>query len=66
MIGRILGTTLEQLNKVEKKDDEAKTPIDATLIELDLRLTLNIFLNLIIFNNDDPSFASEFLNDRFI
>lgn len=51
---------------MERKDDEGKTPINCTGVEFNLRLTLNVFMNLLIQNNDDPSLAKELLNDRFI
>jgi hypothetical protein len=57
---------LDLINKVERKDDEAKTPINSTDVELHLRLTLNVFMNLIVYNNDDASTRAELLNSRFI
>jgi hypothetical protein len=66
IFGRLIGTMLDQLNKVERKDDEAKTPVNSTEIEFYLRLTLNVFMNMLIYNNDDPSLAIELLNNRFI
>lgn len=66
IFGRLIGTMLDQLNKVERKDDEAKTPVNSTEIEFYLRLTLNVFMNMLIYNNDDPSLATELLNNRFI
>jgi hypothetical protein len=66
VIGRNLAQALDRLSKLEKRDDEAKTPIKSTETELDLRLSLNIFMSLLIYNNDDPSLATELLCDRFI
>ena len=53
----ILYLLLEKLNSVDRKSfgNEYK-------LEHELRLTLNILCNFMIYNNEDPSVAREFTN----
>ena len=53
----ILYTLLDKLNKVERKVN-----IMEVQLEHELRLTLNMLVNFMIYNNDDPSVAREFTN----
>ena len=56
-LNMILYLLLEKLNNVDRKSfsNEFK-------LEHELRLTLNILCNFMIYNNEDPSVAREFTN----
>ena len=56
-LNMILYTLLDKLNKVERKVN-----INEVQLEHELRLTLNMLINFMIYNNDDPSVAREFTN----
>lgn len=53
----VLYMLLDKLNKVERKANTNEFQL-----EHDLRLTLNMLINFMIYNNDDPSVAREFTN----
>lgn len=56
-IHTVLYTMLEKLNEVDRKEYSGEYEL-----EHKMRLILNILLNFLIYNNDDPSVAREFTN----
>jgi hypothetical protein len=48
---------LNQLNQVDRKNFAREYQL-----EHELRMTLNILINFMIYNNDDPSAANDFIN----
>ena len=56
-LNMVLYMLLDKLNKVERKANTNECQL-----EHDLRLTLNMLINFMIYNNDDPSVAREFTN----
>ena len=56
-LNMVLYMLLDRLNKVERKANTNEFQL-----EHDLRLTLNMLVNFMIYNNDDPSVAREFTN----
>ena len=56
-LNMVLYMLLDRLNKVERKANTNEFQL-----EHDLRLTLNMLINFMIYNNDDPSVAREFTN----
>ena len=55
MVGQMLQLKLAQLDKVDRSKYKGQHDL-----EFELRLLLNILMNLILYNNDDPSLPSEF------
>ena len=56
-LNMVLYMLLDRLNKVERRANTNEFQL-----EHDLRLTLNMLINFMIYNNDDPSVAREFTN----
>ena len=56
-LNMVLYMLLDRLNKVERKANTNEFQL-----EHDLRLTLIMLINFMIYNNDDPSVAREFTN----
>ncbi len=56
-LNTILQMLLNKLNQVDRKNYTREYQL-----EHELRMTLNILINFIVYNNDDPSAASDFTN----
>jgi len=56
-LNMIVYMLLEKLSKVERKVN-----VNEVQLEHELRLTLNMLINFMLYNNDDPSVAREFTN----
>ena len=56
-LNMILYMLLDKLNEVDRKNYTSEHQL-----EHELRMALNILINFILHNNDDPSAAHEFIN----
>jgi len=56
-LNMILYMLLDKLNGVDRKNYTTEHQL-----EHELRMALNILINFILYNNDDPSAAHEFIN----
>ena len=61
VVGQVLTQKLQLLEKVDRKKFQGQLQL-----EFDMRMLLNVLVNLLFYNNDDPSLADEFTSDRII